>query len=852
MSTSIRQVRRGLRPSHTENQRARTTSRRGDLTPQFPSFVLPLLALVAALLSASFVRAQPQRVPPHIGYAYPAGGRQGTTFTMSVGGQNLNETQQAHFADAGITAKVTGYDRPMTPKELNDLREKIQALAERRAAALGLPTPDRPNAKTGKPSGSEAARPAKSAASNAGVAAAGSAASTSTPASAPDGMIPSTAAPRPTWTPEDQKQLVELREKLMRRVNRNTNPAIAETVTLEVTIAPDATVGDHELRLRTPFGISNPLLVQVGQLPEITKPVVTATTDASSRQKRATGVRPTRPQPVDREITLPATVNGQILPGAVDRYRFTARKGLHLVIAVSARNLIPYLADAVPGWFEATVALYDLQGREVAYGDSYRFNPDPVVAYDIPVDGDYALEVKDSIYRGREDFVYRIAIGELPFVTSLFPLGGNPGGKIEFQVAGWNLPIHSLLVDAKDQRAGTFLLSVRNGAELSNPVRFAIADEPECRANEADLGSNQAQSLTLPVVVDGRLDRPDQTASFQFNGSAGQEIVAEIVARRLGSPLDSTLELTDAGGRRLAFNDDFVDPGAGLETHHADSRLSAKLPAAGTYFLRVTDAQHRGGPDYSYRLRVGPPRPDFELRVTPSGITARPGGQAAITVYALRHDGFSGPIVLGLEDPSPGFALMAARIPAGQDKVQLTLSVPPGVRRELIPLTIYGAALIGDAQISHPAVPADDMMQAFAYHHLVIAKELVVDVTGQPAPRWRVASATPIRVPITGNARIALGAPMLRNLKKVIVELADAPEGIVATAGPIAGDTVDVLVTADPTKLKPGTSGNLILNLFAERTNPKAKGAQRVQRFPLGTAPAIPFEITPAEPVASR
>ena len=32
-----------------------------------------------------------------------------------------------------------------------------------------------------------------------------------------------------------------------------------------------------------------------------------------------------------------------------------------------------------------------------------------------------------AIYRGREDFVYRITIGELPFVTSIFPLGGRAG-----------------------------------------------------------------------------------------------------------------------------------------------------------------------------------------------------------------------------------------------------------------------------------------------------------------------------------------------------------------------------------------------------------------------------------------
>ena len=46
-------------------------------------------------------------------------------------------------------------------------------------------------------------------------------------------------------------------------------------------------------------------------------------------------------------------------------------------LAAAARELVPYLADAVPGWFQATLVLYDKKGKEVAYADDYRFNPDP-------------------------------------------------------------------------------------------------------------------------------------------------------------------------------------------------------------------------------------------------------------------------------------------------------------------------------------------------------------------------------------------------------------------------------------------------------------------------------------------
>ena len=70
------------------------------------------------------------------------------------------------------------------------------------------------------------------------------------------------------------------------------------------------------------------------------------------------------------------------------------------------------------------------------------------------------------------------------------------------------------------------------------------------------------------------------------------------------------------------MSDDVTDKGAGLITHQADSRIATTLPSSGTFYVRVGDLQRKGGPEYGYRLRVGAPQPDFELRVTPSEINA--------------------------------------------------------------------------------------------------------------------------------------------------------------------------------------------------------------------------------------
>jgi hypothetical protein len=214
-------------------------------------------------------------------------------------------------------------------------------------------------------------------------------------------------------------------------------------------------------------------------------------------------------------------------------------------------------------------------------------------------------------------------VGELPFVTGIFPLGGPAGRRSAVELTGWNLPSNQLAADATDRKPGTLLLSVRQNGLLSNAVPFAVDALPECREIEPNDRPDNAQAVTLPVIINGRVDRPGDRDVFRFEGRAGDEIVAEVFARRLNSPLDSVLTLTDAGGRQLAFNDDYEDKAEGLVTHHADSYLCVKLPADGAYYVHLGDMQHHGGTAYAYRLRLSLARPDFGLRVTPCSLNAR-------------------------------------------------------------------------------------------------------------------------------------------------------------------------------------------------------------------------------------
>jgi len=752
----------------------------------------PTLRLLTILLMiAPAVRAQQQGVP-HLAYVYPAGGRQGATFQVRIGGRFLDGVTDVSISGGGIEAKVVEQDKPLTQQQIGGLREKLQELQKKERDAATL------------------------------------------------------------------KEMAEIRDQIAASLKRLANPALAEIVILQMTLAPEAALAERELRLATPLGLSNPLVFRVGQLPEFCE--------------NESGNGATYPETV---ITLPATVNGRIVPADtskilfparqgqqfqranMDRYRFAAHQGQQLVVVASARELIPYLADAVPGWFQAVVTLYDAAGKELAYDDDYRFHPDPVLHYEIPQDGDYIVEIKDAIYRGREDFVYRITLGELPFVTSIFPLGGPAGAATAVALKGWNLPVTRVTVEGKD--SGKWDLrsvivgledhqsAIINQQSIFNHVPFAADVLPECLEKESNDSPQSAQSITLPVIINGRVDKPGDWDVFRFEGHAGAQIVAEVYARRLDSPLDSMLKLTDAAGRQLAFNDDHEDKGSGLNTHHADSLILTALPADGTYYLHLGDAQRQGGMEYAYRLRISAPRPDFELRVVPSSINAAAGQTVPISVYALRKDGFSGDITLALTGVPRTFTLSGGLVPAHQDQVRLTLTVQPIPLGEPLSLGVEGHATIQGREVVRPAVPADDMMQAFAYRHLVPASDLKVTVIKRGATRapMGILSELPVRIPAGGTARVRVTAPASRFLDKVQFELSEPPEGITVRETSLEQRSAEIVLQSDAAKTRLGLRGNLIVEVSGERTpapgNQKAKASR--QRIPLGVLPAIPFEI---------
>ena len=529
---------------------------------------------------------------------------------------------------------------------------------------------------------------------------------------------------------ELDEETVQIKERLQRRISeyerKPANQSIATVVLLNIQIDKNAVPGQRELRIITPRGLSNPLPFYVGRLPEVSRPAMKIS-KFQTLGKEELALRKRPEEEVEQTITLPCTVNGQIASGEINRYRFSAHKGDRLVITTLARQLIPYIADAVPGWFQPVLTLRNADGEQVAFDDDYRFKPDPTLLYEVPETGEYVLSINDSIYRGREDFVYRMTLGKTPFITSIFPPGATAGKTAKPDIHGWNLGGAKLLLPEGDTSTGIYPVVMDRGDALSNLIPFAIDTLPERMESKNPI--NGIQKVELPVIVTGHIEPPGDEDVFEFRGSEGNVLVAEVNARRLDSPLDSFIRLTDDAGNLIAFNDDHADPGSGLNTHHADSYLRVTLPKNGRYRLALTDTSRQGGEAYTYRLRLSPPRPDFALRTVPSHVTVKKNG--TLEVYAIRLDGFDGPIRLTLD--APGFQAKPVTLPAGEEKTKMNIRPVRKAHRGVTPLSITGTAEMNGKRVSHEAVPSEDWMQAFLWRHLVPAQELLAYVPEPPA-----------------------------------------------------------------------------------------------------------------------
>jgi hypothetical protein len=288
-------------------------------------------------------------------------------------------------------------------------------------------------------------------------------------------------------------------------------------VTVEVDVSPEATVGPVAFRLLTPLGTS----------PEGRFLIEPYYGEAPDKEPNDT------PENAF-ETFLPAILAGTISrPGDIDYYKIQVKAGEELSFLNGAMLIGSQLQPVV------TILDSDLNVVST-YGENGG-SEQVMFARHFDKAGTYYIRVEDYQRSGRAANFYRIIVGEFPLVLGAYPLGVQLGSTAELATRGYHT-LAKLKVDGKALPESEDTLTLRP-ENAFNTLRIALGAEPEVQS--------QGGAIPVPVTVNGRVDKPSAQNRYRFHASKGEQLVFEVNARRLGSDLDSYLEILDAKGQPI-------------------------------------------------------------------------------------------------------------------------------------------------------------------------------------------------------------------------------------------------------------------------------------------------------------
>lgn len=292
--------------------------------------------------------------------------------------------------------------------------------------------------------------------------------------------------------------------------------------------------------------------------------------------------------------------------------------------------------------------------------------------------------------------------------------------------------IAAVLTIAADVPHGVHAFRLETPLGVSNLLRFAVSSLPETAEREPNDAGTPGK-VTLPAALVGALGSPGDVDAFAFSAKAGEEMVFQVVARPVGSRLDSVVRLLDGSGKVLAENND-------LDLSR-DSVLTWHFAAAGVYTVTIEDVEHGGAKEgFAYRIYAG--ALPYVTQIFPLGV---PRGGAGIAARGVNLGGATEVRVAG--EPSAPRArttqvsVPTAAGPALNRKVASlggypeTLEVEPNddaaVARPLaIPSTVNGRVSSGEAALAGVRTSKGSDQDLFRFTARK-GQKLVFDVTAQ-------------------------------------------------------------------------------------------------------------------------
>jgi hypothetical protein len=239
--------------------------------------------------------------------------------------------------------------------------------------------------------------------------------------------------------------------------------------------------GPHEFRIATPGGVSNPVPIEILDVPDVRE---VEPNDDPARAQR---------------LPVPGVAHGQVYGGRgnpggdVDLYRFAAREGQKIRLSVRAR--------ACGSLLDAVLTVRDAAGKKLARADDSDGSRDPTLEFVAPAEGDYLAEVKDLNGAGGPDYVYLLRAAPVTPAEPDFELAVYPANPSVPQ--GGSVPVE---------------VTVKRRGGFRGPIHFELSPLPE--GVTAFVPGYAATAERFYVALSATTDAPRVLAPFGLTGMA--------------------------------------------------------------------------------------------------------------------------------------------------------------------------------------------------------------------------------------------------------------------------------------------------------------------------------------------
>ncbi len=300
-------------------------------------------------------------------------------------------------------------------------------------------------------------------------------------------------------------------------------------VTVEVEVDPGVDIGVVRFRLQTPLGTSPEAQLLV-------EPYYGESVDKEPNDNPESAV----------ETFLPSILTGAISrSGDLDHYKITVKAGEEVVFENGAPMIGSSLQPVVAILTEDGAVLKEFGRDRAEQANSF--------AYRFAKAGSYYIRVSDYQMSGRGSNFYRYKVGKFALAAHVYPLGVKRGETREVTMSGPGLAPLKVAVKGEpssEDESAVILRAKAAGGKTFNQVKLALGDEPELESAARNFEPAAAQSVTLPVTINGRVEKA-KTNYFRFHATKGQLVILEVNARRLESELDSEVEVLDVKGKPI-------------------------------------------------------------------------------------------------------------------------------------------------------------------------------------------------------------------------------------------------------------------------------------------------------------